>query len=157
MLQVLQEPVLQCYMMLLWILLKVSNVLCGDINSLGPSDAICQQRSESPFAQVMACCLTAPSHYQAITWTNVDLSSVRLSDIHLRASSQEIRQPSITEIIWIITYLKCHSNFPRGQWVKNYWKTLMTLVFGWIIVERFQSADKILSYQVWFYLTLLNW
>ena len=42
---------------------------------------------------------------QAITWTNVDLSPVRSSDIHLRASSQEIPQPSITEIIWKIKYL----------------------------------------------------
>ena len=39
---------------------------------------------------------------QAITWTNVDLSSVRSSDIHLRVCSQEIPQLSITEIIWKI-------------------------------------------------------
>ena len=38
--------------------------------------------------------------HQAITWTNVDSSSVRSSDIHLKASSQEI----ITEIIWKIKY-----------------------------------------------------
>ena len=43
----------------------------------------------------MACCLM----HQAITWTNFDLSLIRLSDIHLRASSQETTQPSITEII----------------------------------------------------------
>ena len=33
------------------------------INSLWPSDAIWRQRSGSTLAQVMACCLTAPSHY----------------------------------------------------------------------------------------------
>ena len=33
------------------------------INSLGPCDAIWRQRSGSTLAQVMACCLTAPSHY----------------------------------------------------------------------------------------------
>ena len=33
------------------------------INSLRPSDAIGQQRSGSTLAQVMACCLMAPSHY----------------------------------------------------------------------------------------------
>ena len=32
-------------------------------NSFGPSDAIWRQRSGSTLAQVMACCLTAPSHY----------------------------------------------------------------------------------------------
>ena len=53
--------------------------------------------------------------HQAITWTNVDLSSVRSSDIHLRASSQDIPQPSITEIIWKTKYLKCHSNFPGAN------------------------------------------
>ena len=53
-----------------------------------------------------------PNRHQAITWTNVDLSSVRSSKIQLRASSQEITQPSITEIIWKIKYLKFHWNFP---------------------------------------------
>ena len=33
------------------------------INSLWPSDAVWRQRSGSTLAQVMACCLTAPSHY----------------------------------------------------------------------------------------------
>ena len=32
---------------------------------------------------------------QAITWTNFDLSSVKSSDIHLKAVSQEIPQPSL--------------------------------------------------------------
>ena len=32
-------------------------------NSLGPSDTIWRQRSGSILAHVMACCLTAPSHY----------------------------------------------------------------------------------------------
>ena len=38
------------------------------INSLGPSDAMWWQRSVSPLAQVMACCLTAPSHYLNQCW-----------------------------------------------------------------------------------------
>ena len=41
-------------------------------------------RSESTLAQVMACCLNAPSH---ITWPDVDLSSVRSLGIHVRALS----------------------------------------------------------------------
>ena len=58
--------------------------------------------------------------HQAITWTNVDLSSVRSSDIHLRASSQEITQPSVPEIIWNIKYLKFHLNFPgANELIKN--------------------------------------
>ena len=38
-----------------------------------------------------------------------------LSDIRLRASSEEITQPSITEIIKKIKYLKFHSNFPGAN------------------------------------------
>ena len=49
--------------------------LKGLFNSLWPGDAIWRQGSRSTLVQVMACCLTAPT----ITWTNVDLSSVRSS------------------------------------------------------------------------------
>ena len=37
-------------------------------NSLWPSDTIWRQRSGSTLAQVMACCLTAPSHYLNQCW-----------------------------------------------------------------------------------------
>ena len=37
-------------------------------NSLWPSDAIWRQRSGSTLAQVMACCLRAPSHYLNQYW-----------------------------------------------------------------------------------------
>ena len=38
------------------------------VNSLWPSDVICRQGSRSTLAQVMACCLTAPSHYLNQYW-----------------------------------------------------------------------------------------
>ena len=38
------------------------------VNSLWPSDAIWRHRSMSTLAQVMACCLTAPSHYLNQCW-----------------------------------------------------------------------------------------
>ena len=53
------------------------------INSLGPSDSIQWHRSGSILARVMAWCLMAPSHHLYI-----DLSSLRSSEIHLRAASQ---------------------------------------------------------------------
>ena len=37
-------------------------------NSMRPSDAIWRHRSGSTLAQVMACCLTAPSHYLNQCW-----------------------------------------------------------------------------------------
>ena len=57
--------------------------------SLWPSDTIWRQKSGSTLAQVMAC---AWGH-QAITRTNVDWSSVKSSDIHIRAISQEMPRP----------------------------------------------------------------
>ena len=41
------------------------------LNSLRPRDAI-WQRSGSPLAQVMACCLMAPSHYLNQCWLIID-------------------------------------------------------------------------------------
>ena len=41
------------------------------INSLRPNDAIWQHRSGSTLAQVMACCLTAPSHYLNQCWLTI--------------------------------------------------------------------------------------
>ena len=38
------------------------------VNSLGPSDAKWRQISGSTLARVMACCLTAPSHYLSQCW-----------------------------------------------------------------------------------------
>ena len=57
--------------------------------------------------------------HQAITWTDVDLSSVRSSDIHLRAVSQEIPQPLIVKTSLEITYLKFHSNLPGANELKD--------------------------------------
>ena len=53
--------------------------------------------------------------HQAITWTNVDWSSVKSSDIHIRAISQEMPQSSITKICLKITNLKFHWNFPGAN------------------------------------------
>ena len=75
-------------------------------NSLWPSDTIWKHKSGSTLAQVMACCLMAPSHYL----TNLDLSSVRSNGIHLSAILQEIAQPSVTKISFVIIHLKFCSN-----------------------------------------------
>ena len=50
--------------------LKKSHAQHGQyfVNSLWPSDVIWRHRSGSLFAQVMACCLTAPSHYLNQCW-----------------------------------------------------------------------------------------
>ena len=76
--------------------------LCGSqwVNSLWPSDAIWQHRSGSTLAQVMACCLMAPSHYLNQFW-----SLVTYCGIHLRAVSQEILKIPIMDMSLKITNL----------------------------------------------------
>ena len=49
---------------------------------------------------------------QAITWTNADWSSVKSSNIHVRAISQGMPQPSSIKIYLKMWCLKFHSNFP---------------------------------------------
>ena len=53
--------------------------------------------------------------HQAITWTIVDLSSVRSSDNHLKVILQEIPEPPITNISLNITYLKFDESFPGAN------------------------------------------
>ena len=81
------------------------------INSLWPIDVICRQGSGSTLAQVMACCLATPSHYLNQCWQIIR----EISDIHIRAISQEMPQPVITKIRLKITYLKFHSHFPGAN------------------------------------------
>ena len=71
-------------------------------NSLGLSEAIWHRRSWS-LVQVMACW-----RHQAITWTNVDLSSVRSCGIHLRTLSKEDLKIPISKARLKITLLKPH-------------------------------------------------
>ena len=111
------------------------------VNSLGPSDGICRQRSGSTLAPVMACCLMAPSHI----WTNVDWSSTKSNDIHIRAISQEKPQPSITKICLKIICLKFHSNFPGV----NELTRLHRLPCHWISNVAWGALDSMASWHAW--------
>ena len=53
--------------------------------------------------------------HQAITWTNVDMSSLRSSDVHLRAISFEISEPSVTKISLKIIFLRFYWNLPGAN------------------------------------------
>ena len=74
------------------------------VNSLGPSDAIWRWRSWSTLVQVMACCLTAPSHYLNQCWliskvpwhSSEDVIIIRFED----ANQQKARLKN--------TFLKSH-------------------------------------------------
>ena len=70
---------------------------------------------------------------------NVDLSSVRSSDINLRASSKEISQPSITEIIWKINCLKFYSNFPGASELIQCWFSINEAPRIWYPIEMLSN------------------
>ena len=60
---------------------------------------------------VMACCLAAPSH----TWTNVDLSSVRLIGIYLTAIYHKLLWMLLTPMGLKMTYLKILWHLPEAN------------------------------------------
>ena len=72
------------------------------LKSLWPTDTIWRHKSGSTLAQVMACCLTAPSHYLNQCWLIISKVQWHPSE----SNSQDIPQPSVTEINLKITYLK---------------------------------------------------
>ena len=63
-----------------------------NLNSLWPSDAIWRQRSGSTLAQVMACCLTAASHYLNQMLTDHQWSPVTfiLGQFHKRCLNRQL-------------------------------------------------------------------
>ena len=65
------------------------------INSLWPNDAIRGRRSGSTLAQVMACCLMAPSHYLNQCW----LITSKICIIHRRTRGQWVKGISVL-ITW---------------------------------------------------------
>ena len=116
------------------------------INSLRPSDTIWRQRTVSTFAQVVACCLTAPSHYLTQCW----LMTVRFSGNHLRAISQEIHLPSINKIQLKNNFLKFNWNLPGVNDLSmvfnlNQWLALEDSKC-WIILRLYLICDQLQSY-----------
>ena len=90
--------------------------------------------------KVMACCLTEPSHYLKPCWVFVDWSSVKSTDIHIRAISQEMPQPSITKIPWENYYISKNSfKFPRGQWVNMFKCEIPVAIFVIFLHSRHQT------------------
>ena len=92
------------------------------VNSLWPSDTIWQQRSGSTMAQVMACCLTALSHY---------LNQFRLiMNEDLWQSPDSIFTRGTPAIYWWYQLenrlSKISFKSPRGQWISDFLLTVST-------------------------------
>ena len=64
----LQEQQIESPFYLFMFILAAGNAQIRPLNSLGPGDAIWHWRSWSTLIQVMACCLTAPSHHLNQCW-----------------------------------------------------------------------------------------
>ena len=94
------------------------------INSLWPSDAIWRHRSGSTLAQVMACCLTAPSHYLNQCWLNISVA--------LWHSAENIFTINVEDIYpWcqFENYLfKTSTTSSRVQWVNSSLLVLHTCI-----------------------------
>ena len=84
------------------------------INSLRPGDTI-WHRTRSTLAQVMACCLTAPSHYLNQCW-------LIISKVHWHSYEGNLTQDTlaINHLHYLENYLsKLSFKSPRGQWVDS--------------------------------------
>ena len=86
-----------------------------DINSMWPSKAIRRLRTEWTLAQVMACCLTAPSHYLNQCWLIISKVLWYSSEgIIMRRSEDTNQQKKFENYI-----LRISLRSPRGQWVNS--------------------------------------
>ena len=81
------------------------------MSSLGPSDAIWRQRSGSTLAQVMACCLTVPSHFLNQCWLIISKVEWNSSKGKFTKDNSVINHWNYLEV----KYLKFHSNFPGAN------------------------------------------
>ena len=85
------------------------------VTSMWLSDTILGQISRSTLAQVMACCLTASSHYLNQWWLVISKVQGQPAEI----ISHEITQPSVTKSTLKITDPKFHLNLPGANELRH--------------------------------------
>ena len=96
---------------------EYSDFSIRSINSLWPSDAIGRQISLSTLVQVMACCLTAPSHYLNQCWLIISKAQRHSSEGNFTIDTSAINHRNYLE-----NYLsKISFKSPRGQWINPLW------------------------------------
>ena len=94
---------------------------CVPINSTWPSDAIWRQRSRSTLAQVMACCLTAPSHYLNQCWLII------INEVQRHSLGRNVMRdvPTDNSLTLDLNVLKSYGNYLQFQTHNYVSKTLM--------------------------------
>ena len=81
------------------------------INSLRPSAIIWRHRTGSTLDQLMACCLTATSHYLNHCWCII----CKVLGIHLRVLSKEDQKIQLSKTRLNTAYLKSHPHLPGAN------------------------------------------
>ena len=100
-----------------------------------PSDAKWRQGSRSTLVQVMACCLTAPSHYLNQCWHII----IKVHDIHLRAISLEISQsPKLAWKLFFSDFIEI-SQGPMSQSTLNFFNI-------WVSCDMTRFCINVLLY-----------
>ena len=95
---------------------RVNSSTCSDINInlLWPSDGTRRQRFGSTLVQVMACCLTAPSHYLDECWLIISGVLWLSPESHFTWYAQDSYLWNKFENYWF----KITNTPPRDQWDK---------------------------------------
>ena len=109
------------------------------LNSLRPSDAIWRQWSWTTLAQVMACCLTAPSHYLNQCWLIIRGVLWHTSESSFAGIAQGIDSGYEFEK----DILKNIFKSPRGQWVKRDHIINTVTQINWSKSESFISLPTV--------------
>ena len=137
---------------------SINGSLASTINSLWPSDTIWRHRSGSTLAQVMACCLMAPSHYLTQCWLIIR----KFSDHQLRAISQEMPQPSITKVSLKITYISFHANLPEANELKISINCIFSVSRNHIFLLASMTLARVMAPshhldRYWFIINQVHW
>ena len=136
-----------------------------DLNSLWSSDAIWQHRTGSTLAQVMACCLTAPRHYQNQCWLIISKVQGHSSESNFTRDTSAIYHWSL--LVNYLSQISFKSPRAMSQWVdiqiKWDFRPLSSLVVGlpaeiqptWLCERQLGLPSKLYYKTPWYAIKLL--
>ena len=121
-----------------------------EINSLWPSDTIWCYWTLSTLAEVMACCLTAPSHYLIQSWYIISEVLWHSPESSFTGNVQDISQWKVFEIY----HLKFQANFSGAKelmfmiWIEIFY----AVGTSWVLNNKLcilWLKDKSFTWEVW--------
>ena len=119
---------------------QARTALNQSINALRPSDAIWRQGSGSTLAQVMACCLMAPSHHPNQCWLITSKVFQHSSEANFQRDNS-----AINHLIWLPKFLI--KNSLQISWSLVTQTCASEMVYFWLNLEDSkQLPNLILSY-----------